>query len=182
LRLQVTRAGTKRWFLRATAHGKTRDYALELADNVSLAEARERAAAIRKAIADGKNPALVPIASGRLRRGAMTFAAAWERFWAVKGPTLSGEKDRQTYSNMIVRNVLPFIGERPVAVVETGEVVEMLRPIWTTKEETARKVFKRTKKSSRLQLPMAGGSKPIHARVWRRCSASGRNPLSIIVH
>jgi hypothetical protein len=37
-------------------------------------------------------------------------------------------------------SVFPFIGDRPVAVVEAREIPELLTPIWFTKLETARRV------------------------------------------
>jgi hypothetical protein len=40
---------------------------------------------------------------------------------------------------------LPKLGDRDVADIRAAEVVEVLRPIWTTKPETARRVLQRVK-------------------------------------
>jgi integrase len=150
LRFQVTRSGGRRWFMRATINGKARDIALGRAELVSMAEAREMAASIRKAIASGLEPSLAMKASRR-RDGTKpsgapnqpTFRNAWDVFWGLKAVQVASEKDRQLWINMMERYALAFIGDRPVADVRAREIIEMLRPIWTSKEETARKVLQR---------------------------------------
>ena len=39
--------------------------------------------------------------------------------------------------------VLPHIGQRPIADIKPGEIIDLLKPIWNTKEETARRVLQR---------------------------------------
>ena len=56
LYLVVDASGAKRWMLRTVAQGRRRDVGLGSARLVSLAEARERAAALRKVARDGGDP------------------------------------------------------------------------------------------------------------------------------
>ena len=150
LRFQVTRSGGRRWFMRATVKGKARDIALGRAEVVSMAQAREMAISIRKAIAAGLDPSLA-LRTNRQHHGSMplsaasqpTFRDAWDVFWGLKAAQVTSEKDRQQWIKMMGRYALAFIGERPVADVRAGEIIDMLRPIWTSKEETARKVLQR---------------------------------------
>ncbi|HRK17351.1 MAG TPA: tyrosine-type recombinase/integrase [Hyphomicrobiaceae bacterium] len=150
LYLKIAANGTRRWFVRIVWGGKRIDVALGTVNVTSLAEARVHAATIRKAVVEGRNPrTAVTDMRTRKRRsglaGSMTFEAVWNLHWELKKVTLATEKDRKAYANMMQRNVIAVFGARPVADIQTGEVVEMLRPIWTTKEETARKVFERAR-------------------------------------
>ena len=54
--LQVARGGSKSWVLRYTIAGKAREMGLGSASAFSLLEARERAQAARKLLADGIDP------------------------------------------------------------------------------------------------------------------------------
>ncbi len=54
--LNVKDGGSKSWFLRIQHEGKRRDFGLGSLKDLSLAEAREKAAAIRKQIRQGIDP------------------------------------------------------------------------------------------------------------------------------
>jgi hypothetical protein len=150
LRFQVARSGGRRWFMRVTTNGKPRDIALGRAEHVSLVEARDIAASIRKAVAAGLDPGLVVEFDRPKGQPASlsatpvsTFREAWDAFWQMKSPQLASDKNGQLWVNMMERYALALIGERPVADIRPGEIIEMLRPIWVSKEETARKVLQR---------------------------------------
>lgn len=150
LRFQVTRAAGRRWFMRVTVNGKPRDLALGTADIVSMSEAREIASAVRKAVGEGSDPVDAlrrhreranPTTAVAVR--APTFRDAWKAFWELKAPQLTSDKNRRLRVNQMERYALAFIGDRPVAEIRSAEIIEMLRPIWRAKEETARKVLQR---------------------------------------
>ena len=136
--------------MRTMVNGKARDIALGRAEVVSMAQAREMAISIRKSLAAGLDPVLAvkstrqhegPTAPGVLSQP--TFRDAWHVFWQLKAPQLASDKNRLLWINMMERYTLDFVGDRPVADIRAGEIIEMLRPIWTCKEETARKVLQR---------------------------------------
>src|SRR5262245_35600522 len=54
--LDVDDTGRKSWLLRVTVHGKRRDIGLGSARTVGLADAREKAAELRKIARDGGDP------------------------------------------------------------------------------------------------------------------------------
>jgi integrase len=150
LRFQVTRSGGRRWFVRVTIGGKVRDVALGKADIVSLAEARAMAGVIRAAAAAGRDPAdairehrdpahptTVAVVA------APTFRDAWDAYWSLKAPQLASDKNRMLWVGQMETYVLNAIGNRPVADIRTSEIIELLRPIWTTKSETSRKLLQR---------------------------------------
>jgi integrase len=137
--------------MRITIFGERRDISLGPLSRVSLAAAREGAAEIRAAVAEGRNP----VADRRAKRIAKaharstvvdaspTFAECWRAFWRTKEPQLSNGKHRDQWVATMDTYVLPQIGARPIADIRPGEIIELLRPLWQAKEETARRVLQR---------------------------------------
>ena len=151
LRFQVTASGGRRWFMRVTFDGKSQDIALGAADVRSLQEVRDLAVAIRREVADGRNPATLlrpkpPVVVSEAVEHRPTFTEAWEAYWGNKSPQLSGpsaEKNRALRQRQMEVYVLPIIGHRPIADIKPTEILEMFSPIWNVKEETARRLLQR---------------------------------------
>lgn len=150
LRFQVTRSGGRRWFMRVTVAGKPRDLALGTADNLSMGEAREIAAAIRKAVGAGRDPSQAlqqfrerahPPSVAETRQP--TFRDAWVEFWSLKSPQVASDKNRRLWVSMMESHALGHLGDLPVADIRASDIIEAMRPIWTSKPETARKVLQR---------------------------------------
>ena len=152
LRLRVMSNGSRTWIMRITIHSHRRDISLGSLALLSLAEAREKAHEIRKAVSEGRDPA----AERRIERLPLklvegveivddrpTFEDCWRAFWRVKEPQLSNGKHRDQWVSTMTTYVLPHIGMRPIADVKPGEIIALLTPIWRTKEETARRVLQR---------------------------------------
>ncbi|MEQ1616336.1 MAG: tyrosine-type recombinase/integrase [Hyphomicrobiaceae bacterium] len=152
LRLRIMTNGSRSWIMRITIHGVRRDISLGTVATRSLAEARDKAYAIRKAVADGRDP----IADRPVRRATVeptpvavaepplpTFEVCWQAYWLVKEPQLSNGKHREQWVSTMDTYVLPRIGKRPVAEIRPGEIIDLLKPIWNNKEETARRVLQR---------------------------------------
>jgi integrase len=150
LYFQLTDAGGRRWFLRAKVGNKTRDIGLGILESISLADARDKAAELRQAIIDGRDPVQLakpapapPAAqSSAATDGRPTFRDAWIAFWENMKPQLVKRSQLQ-WERVMERHVFPCIGSTPVAEVKAHQIIEMLRPIWNTKEETARRVLMR---------------------------------------
>ena len=68
-----------------------------------------------------------------------TFAACWQAYWHVKEPQLSNGKHRDQCVSTMLSYVLPHIGTRPIAGLNPGAIIELLKPIWQPKEATARR-------------------------------------------
>jgi integrase len=152
LRFRVYPNKTRLWVMRIVAGGRRRDISLGAFPAIPLADARSQAEVIRKAVAQGhdltpqKRPAEAllsrPTTSAREDEGP-TFEHSWRAFWAAKEPQLSNGKHRDQWVTTMKTYVLPHIGHRPVADVTPSEVIQLLTPIWHTKEETARRVLQR---------------------------------------
>lgn len=140
LRLVVTPAGTRQWVLRVTVNGKRRDVGLGGFPAVSLDDARKLAAGHRTTAKIGGDP----IENRRLERAkARTYREAFDDYYATKKKELTNGSHVREWQSCMERYVFPKIGDRPVGEVRAGEVVDILRPIWDVKGETARRVLQR---------------------------------------
>ena len=74
------------------------------------------------------------------KRAEMTFSKASEHFIASHKPSWSNAKHAQQWTNTLATYAYPVIGNLPVDEVTAEQVVEILRPIWSTKSETASRV------------------------------------------
>lgn len=134
LYLQVTKTGTKSWlFMYSLRGGKRREKGLGSLASVGLADAREKAAALRSLIADGKDPMHTRVAGAD---GVPTFGAAATALVDGLEAGWRNEKHRQQWRNTLKTYCGP-IWERPVDLVDTTDIVDILRPMWGEKPETA---------------------------------------------
>ena len=145
LTLRVEPSGTKHWVQRVTVGGKRRNIGLGSFPAVSLADARELAAANQRLIRQGRDPfAEKRRAAEELRRPAVpTFAEAAERVIDMRRPTWSNAKHASQWTNTLATYAHPVIGRKPVDEITTADVLTVLTPIWTEKTETATRVHQR---------------------------------------
>lgn len=141
LYLQVAPGGSKSWIFRFTQDGKTREMGLGSVATFSLAEARDRAAAQRKLLADGKNPLAVKKEREVARRMAeaniITFDQAAEKYIEAHEPSWKNAKHVAQWRTTLKVYASPVVGALPVSLVDTALVLRVLKPIWNEKTETA---------------------------------------------
>lgn len=139
--LVVSAAGARKWVLRYQLNSVRRDMGLGAFPDVSLAVARAAALHARGLIAQGRDPLEARRAAEKANRPVPTFgeiaalviadaqkktanakvAYQWERHL---GPVYSG----------------PLL-DRPVNEITTLDVAAVLRPVWRSKPEVARKLY-----------------------------------------
>lgn len=136
LYLVVDKGGAKRWVFLFRWDGKLKEMGLGGLISVSLAKARERAAAAREQVAEGVNPihARRGQASDGVRFGAFADALLDE----VEGQWRN-EKHRQQWRTTLTSYAAP-LRDKPISSIATEDVLGVLRPIWTSKAETASRV------------------------------------------
>jgi integrase len=144
LYLRVSRTGAKAWVFRYQRDGKRHDMGLGAYPDVSLAQAREKAATHRMRHRDGADPIAARRAERQEQRLAeargRTFRAVAEEYIARNEAGWRSATHRQQWRNTLAAYVYPRIGDLPVAAIDTGLVVQVLEPIWAEKPETARRV------------------------------------------
>jgi integrase len=140
LYLVVDPSGAKRWVLRTVVHGRRRDIGLGGTRLVSLVEAREKAATLRKIARDGGDPL-----AAKRRASVMvpTFEEAARHAHAAHKAAWRNEKHAAQWMTTLERYALSYMGQIPVDQVGTPDVHRVLSPIWLSKPETARRVRQR---------------------------------------
>jgi integrase len=159
LYLVVDRNINKRWILRTVVNRRRRDMGLGSCELVSLRTARQLAATYRAIARDGGDPI------AQRRRAKITVPTFAEAALKVHSEGVwKNPKHKQQWINTLKQYVFPFIGELRVDQIEPSDVLKALKPIWTTKPETSRRIKQRISKVLD------------HAKVegWR----SGENPVN----
>ncbi len=143
LALQV-RGDARSWILRTRVGGVVRDIGLGGYPGVTLAMAREAARETRQQIAQGVDPIQVRKDQQDALRAAqgkrLTFADAVRQFLADKEITWRNAKHRQQWENTLNTHAFPVLDKLAVKDIELAHVLQVLRPIWKTKTETASRV------------------------------------------
>lgn len=137
--LIVGDGGAKSWILRMQRHGKRRDYGLGSAHDVSLAEAREAAAATRKMVLND----IDPVAERRRASGIPTFRKVAETLHAEHLPTWKNDKHAAQWLSSLSMYAFPDLGDLPVNDIDSPTVRDCLIKVWLDKPETARRVRQR---------------------------------------
>lgn len=152
LRLKTTRGAggksRKSWLLRVTVKGgPERELGLGSADDVSLAEARNRAREFRRLARDGVDPLALRRAERAARAAeaarAMTFRQCAEAYIAAHRAGWRNAKHAAQWPSTLASYVYPVFGEVSVGDVDVTLVMRVLDPIWETKTETASRVRQR---------------------------------------
>lgn len=144
LYLQVAASGSKSWIYRYQLNGRRRDMGLGSVDVFSLTEAREKASAARRLVAEGIDPidhrAAQQAATAAAAAKASTFKQAAEAFIDAKRSGWKNAKHASQWSTTLETYVYPTIGHLAVGAIDTALVCKVLDPIWRTKTETASRV------------------------------------------
>ena len=144
LYLQVSPTGAKSWIFRFAQAGRERAMGLGSVQDVSLAEAREKAIECRRLKHNGIDPIE---ARKTARREAqldaaktITFIDAADGYMDAHKSGWQNAKHTDQWRNTLQTYVYPIFGSVPVQSVDVGLIMKALDPIWSTKTETASRV------------------------------------------
>jgi integrase len=139
--LSISATGARSWILRTTIAGRRSDVGLGSYSAVTLAEAREKAHETLRQIRSGADP-IAARRAGREHREwtfeacALAYIEAHEKGWR-------NEKHGQQWRNSLTKYVYPVCGKKHVRDVSQDDVSAVIRPFWTTKNETINRVRNR---------------------------------------
>ena len=122
--------------------GKRREMGLGRWPDVSIAEARERAANARHRLRDGVDP-IIERQKQRQSMHRMTLEEAIDGCFNARQAELKGAGIAGRWMSPLARHVVPKIGKHPVEEVDQHTLKKILEPIWHTKADTARKALNR---------------------------------------
>ena len=160
LMLIVKPSGARSWVLRYQLDGRRRDMGLGPYPEVTLAAAREKALAARRQLVEGVDPLNVP--ATRLT----TFRDAAADLIASKSPGWRSAKHAAQWTSTLSTYAFPTLECVDVNAIDTPKVLSVLRPVWTSKPETASRVRQRIEAvlDYAAAQGLRGGSNPAR---WR---------------
>ena len=135
------------WILRAMVGGRRLDIGLGPFPEVSLEQARQKTRETREQIRQG----LHPLEQRRAARDALrasygkrlTFDEAAKAAHQARVDEFKNPKHRAQWIKTLETYASPKIGKLPVAAIELPHVLSVLKPIWSTKTETATRLRQR---------------------------------------
>lgn len=137
LYLQVTSRGRSSWLFRYQRQKKAHEMGLGPHPVVTLAAAREAVLEARRTIHAGRDP----LAERRRQPDAVvTFASAMEEYIASHAAGWRNPKSAAQWRSSLAAYAMPRLGGMAVAAIGVEDVLAVLKPIWSTKPETARRV------------------------------------------
>ena len=127
------------WIFRAMVDGRDRDLSLGPFESISLAEAAAKAAELRLRVKRGEG---VAVFGARAQAAAAaeredTFRRVAEIYIETKRAGWKNAKHAAQWSSTLETYAYPRIGEKPVADITADHVLDVLLPIWVSKNETA---------------------------------------------
>lgn len=159
LMLVVSPAGARKWVQRVKVGARYRDIGHGSWPEVSVAEARRRAAEAKQQVEDGIDPI-------EARRGAKaaetaslgrTLRHAVEGYIAAHSPAWRTEKTARLFRKSLEDHAAGLLDREPAAI-GLDDVRHVLAPIWATKPVLAQKVRSRIEHS--IEWAMAAGWRP----------------------
>ena len=141
LALIVNPNGSRWWRFNYRFGGKQKTISLGTYPLIPLNLARQRRDAARRLVAEGIDPSAHRREEREVQAAAIvkSFAAVVER-WEADEMAANSDEYRATVRRMLERDVLPYIGERPLAEIKTRELITVFDRIRQRGvEETARR-------------------------------------------
>lgn len=131
-----------KWILRVVLSGKRREMGLGTWPDVSIAEARERAATARRTTRDGLDP-IQQRAKAKRTVKRLTFKEAIDSCYKAKQAELKNDGYAGRWMSPLSSLIIPKLGSFPVEEIDQHSLIDALGPIWHNKPEAARKALNR---------------------------------------
>lgn len=143
LYLRVAASGARSWVFLYRSGGKQRELGLGSAGpvGVSLADARTKAAEARQTLQGGTDPLEGRRAAEAARKAAATtFASVADQYVADHRAGWSNGKHVAQWRMTLGDSYCKAIRSKPVGDIGIDEVLEVLKPVWQKRPETARRI------------------------------------------
>jgi len=144
LYLKITPTGNASWQYRYQINGKRRSMGLGACSQVTLADARTKAADARRQVKSGIDPLDAQSAETIAEKARLiTFREIAKQYIDDHRAGWRNAKHAQQWENTLIAYAYPTIGDKPPGQITTADVLAILKPIWTDKAETASRVRNR---------------------------------------
>jgi integrase len=142
LYLLVSPAGARSWVFMYPKNGKRRELGLGAYPAIGLARAREKAAAMRTAQAEGIDPEQ----ARDQQKGKATLGECADRVLQDLSPGWTNAKHAQQWRRSLTVEAAA-LRDVPVDKIDTEAVLQVLRPLWLAKAETASRLRTRIERT-----------------------------------
>ena len=164
LRLLVKESGARSWVLRTSIGNRRAELGLGGYPTVSLAQAIDYAREALQQIRSGIDPAAERRAKRQtvewtFERTALAYIEAHRAGW-------KNDKHAAQWENTLRTYAFPLIGNMSIESIKTSHILEILSPIWGTKNETATRVRGRLEKILSASIT-SGHRESSNPALWR---------------
>ena len=165
----VVRGNSRTYVFRYSVDGKRKEKSLGSAEKISISQAREQAEKFRVGLSEGHAPKTnkeVLVENVR-KEEAPTFEAyalktidkiASVRMW-------KNAKHKAQWFSTVKTYALPVLGKKKLADIKKQDILEVLNPIWLTKNETASRV--RGRLENIFSYAVSDGLMEFNPALWR---------------
>ena len=132
LYLNVSSTGSKSWLFMWVKDGKRREMGIGPYPVVTLAKARGKAADCRAAIEEGRDPI-----AEKAKEAEPTFGECADRFIESIKAEWRNDKHEYQWRQTLGDSYCQSLRSKRVSQITTDDVLKVLSPVWTDKNETA---------------------------------------------
>lgn len=178
LYLIVSPAGGRKWVLRYQKDGRRRDMGLGPYPEISLSAARMAALSARTKIAQGIDPLAAREEARKASRPIPTFADIAKDVIAEAQARTTNAKVAYQWERHLGPAYCALLHARPVHEITTSDVAAVLKPVWRSKPEVARKLYpaiRRVFEAARIVLRDKHGLTINNPAQWDDLKALGFN-------
>ena len=158
LTIRVSENGNKRWIQRISINGKQHNLGLGGYPTVGLAEARQRAQGNVRDVREGRDPLEEKrdaIQMAKKKNAISTFQQLAAEVIENKRRNEEDEASIERWERSLRNYAFPVIGNTRTDKITTNDVLKILTPIWSDKQDTSRRLRQRI--SNILDLAIAKG-------------------------
>jgi integrase len=139
--LRVDKRGGAYWLLRLQRDGKRQDIGLGSAKLLSLADAREQASKLRRAVKIEKRDVLAERKDAASAK--ITFSEAARHYHSENEKGWKSTAFARQWLASLENYAFPKLGNQPTGSITAADIIDVLLPIWQEIPETARQVRNR---------------------------------------
>jgi len=147
LYLTLSSQGRGKWTIRYMLNRKAKEMGLGKYPEVSLSEARKRHFEARNTIANGLDPIEIKRRTSIIAKqeASLFFSQVKDNYITEHRAKWTNAKHAFDWNSSLNRYACPFLDSKPFAQLDTQDIIAVLKPIWHSKHETARKIQNRLK-------------------------------------
>ena len=139
--LRVDKRGGAYWVLRLQRDGKRQDIGLGSAKQMTLAEARQKATVLRKAVKVDHRDVLAEKKDEAAAK--VTFRAAATQYHSENETGWKSTVYARQWLASLENYAFPKLGDMPTGSISSADIIAVLTPIWQEIPDTARQVRNR---------------------------------------